>query len=72
MVRLSAQKDSKRSPNLPSRFSGSDHLIKVNGTPPPNARLFTAEATAMYTNIEPAIGIAAVQQWLIDFDSELP
>jgi hypothetical protein len=26
----------------------------------------------MYTNIEPAIGIAAVQQWLIDFDSELP
>jgi hypothetical protein len=26
----------------------------------------------MYTNIEPAIDIAAVQQWLIDFNSELP
>jgi hypothetical protein len=26
----------------------------------------------MYTNIEPAKGIATVQQWLIDFDSELP
>jgi hypothetical protein len=38
----------------------------------PHARFFTAYATAMYTNIEPAIGIAAVQQWLIDFDSELP
>jgi hypothetical protein len=39
---------------------------------PPNARLFTADATTIYTNIEPAVGIAAVQQWLIDFDSELP
>jgi hypothetical protein len=34
--------------------------------------MFTADATAMYTNIEPAIGIAAVHQWLIDFASKLP
>jgi hypothetical protein len=26
----------------------------------------------MYTNIEPAIGIAAVQKWLINFASEIP
>jgi hypothetical protein len=72
MVRLSAQKDCKRSPNLPSRLPGSDYLIKGNGIPPPNDRLFTTDATDMYTNIEPAIGIAAVQQWLIEFASELP
>jgi hypothetical protein len=46
-------------------------LIEM-GTLPPNAILFTADATAMYTNIEPAVGIAAVQYWLIDFESELP
>jgi hypothetical protein len=34
--------------------------------------LFTTDATAIYTNIEPAVGIAAVQGWLVDFESELP
>jgi hypothetical protein len=42
------------------------------GSVPTNARLFTAGATAMYTNIEPAVGIVAVQGWLADFESELP
>jgi hypothetical protein len=39
---------------------------------PPNARIFAADAMTMYTDIEPAIGIAAVQQWFIEFASELP
>jgi hypothetical protein len=42
------------------------------GALPANARLFTADANAMYKNIEPAVGIAAVQAWLIDFEHELP
>jgi hypothetical protein len=46
--------------------------LKEMGSLPPNARLFTTDTTAVYMNIEPAIGIASVQQWLIDFDSELP
>jgi hypothetical protein len=46
--------------------------LREMGFLPPNARLFTADARAMYIHIEPAIGIAAVQQWLIDFASELP
>jgi hypothetical protein len=47
-------------------------LLRKMGSLPPNARLFTADATAVYTNIEPDIDIAAVQQCLIDFASELP
>jgi hypothetical protein len=31
---------------------------------PPRARLFTWDATAMHTNIEPEVGIAAVRNWL--------
>jgi hypothetical protein len=42
------------------------------GSLSPNAILFTADATAMYTNIEPAVGMAAVQGWLVNFESELP
>jgi hypothetical protein len=42
------------------------------GSLPPNVRLFTADATAMYTNIEPDLGITAVQGWRVDFESELP
>jgi hypothetical protein len=37
-----------------------------------NVILFTADATAMYTNIEPDLGNAAVQGWLVNFESELP
>jgi hypothetical protein len=37
-----------------------------------HARLFTSDATVMYTNIEPAVGIAAVKAWLSDYESELP
>jgi hypothetical protein len=47
-------------------------IKKEMGSLPPNARLFTSYSTAMYMNIKPAVGIAAVQDWLIDFESELP
>jgi hypothetical protein len=46
--------------------------LKEMGVLPPDARLFTTDATSMYTIIEPAVGIAAVQGWLVDFESELP
>jgi hypothetical protein len=72
VVILSAQNYCRRGTYLPTRLPGSNHLAKGNGTPPPIARLFTTDATAMYTNIEPDVGIAAVQQWLIDLASELP
>jgi hypothetical protein len=42
------------------------------GALPANARIFAADATAMYTNIEPATGIAAVQSWVKDFEHESP
>jgi hypothetical protein len=42
------------------------------GALPANARIFIADTMAMYTNIEPATGIAAVQAWLSDFEHELP
>jgi hypothetical protein len=38
--------------------------LKTRGALPINERLFTADATAMYMNIEPAMGIAAAQAWL--------
>jgi hypothetical protein len=39
---------------------------------PAHARLFTSDSTVMYTNIEPAVGIAMVKAWLSDYESELP
>jgi hypothetical protein len=30
----------------------------------PHARLFTSDATAMYTNIEPIVGINAIREWI--------
>jgi hypothetical protein len=46
--------------------------LKKMGALPVGARLFTVDATVMYMNIKPAIGITAVQGWLADFESELP
>jgi hypothetical protein len=42
------------------------------GALPAHARLFTSDATAVYTNIEPAVGISAVKAWLSDYETELP
>jgi hypothetical protein len=48
-----------------------DSIIAM-GPLPENARLFTSDTTAMYTKIEPAMGIAAVKAWLSEFEHELP
>lgn len=39
---------------------------------PPGARLFTADATAMYTNIDTKHGIQTIQKWLEKHKGELP
>jgi hypothetical protein len=59
---------------VPAYFRDSQEAVTSlkESSLPPNAIFFTADATAMYTNIEPYVGIAAVQGWLIDFESELP
>jgi hypothetical protein len=46
--------------------------LKAMGALPAHARLFTSDATDMYTNIEPTVGIAAVKAWLSEYESELP
>ena len=46
--------------------------LRAMGALPANARLSTSDATAMYMNIEPAVGIAAVKSWLFNFENELP
>jgi hypothetical protein len=38
--------------------------LKAMGPMPPHVRLFTSDVTAMYTNIEPNVGIAAIKKWI--------
>ena len=42
------------------------------GPLPPGAKLFTADAVSMYTNIDTDHGIKTIQQWLILHKHELP
>jgi hypothetical protein len=71
MVRLSAQKIANAVPTYHRDSQEAITSLREMG-PPPNAILVTVDATDMYTNIETGIGLAAVQHWLIDFDSKLP
>ena len=61
--------------NLPTKLRDSQDLldrIKTLGHLPHGARLFTADAVSMYTNINTAAAIDAIQEWLVRFKDELP
>jgi hypothetical protein len=56
---------------LPDSQEAVDPL-RAMGALPTHARMFTSNATDMYTNIEPTVGIAAVKAWRSDYDTGLP
>ena len=60
---------------LKTRLKDSQDLLqqlKNIGYLPPGARLFTADAKAMYTNIDTVQGIEAVRRWILHCGEELP
>jgi hypothetical protein len=50
------------------------HKSKANDKKllPPNSRLLTTDATAMYTNIEPFIGVQAIIDLIASLGNKLP
>ena len=48
------------------------HELKRLGRLPASARLFTSDAISMYTNIDPAHGMEAFQQWFDEYPGEIP
>ena len=60
---------------LPTQISDTQHLIRrllALGTLPPYARIFTADAVGMYTNINLEEAIHSINTWLRLFAIELP
>ena len=59
---------------IPSYIKDSKHLLNEikNLTLPPNAKLFTADATAMYTNIDIKSGIIAFEKLFDTYDNLIP
>jgi hypothetical protein len=61
--------------HTPTHLRDSQALIdniKDLGPLPPNAKLFTADATAMYTNIQPDVGINEIQRWMEAYPNIVP
>jgi len=61
--------------SIPSYLRNSNHILQeLQNLPhlPPNARIFTADATAMYTNIETATAIEAFTFLLDHYAHEIP
>ena len=60
---------------MPAYIKNSfDILRQLNVLPtlPPNAKFFTANATAMYTNIIPADGLPTIEKYLVKYKHENP
>jgi hypothetical protein len=59
---------------IPSYIKDSKHLLDEikNLTLPPNAKLFTADATAMYTNIDIKSGIITFEKLFDTYDNLIP
>lgn len=58
---------------IPSYIKDSTALLNtIDALPklPPNARLFTSDATSMYTNIDPNEGIPILRQYLSEYGNE--
>jgi len=65
----------KLKPFVPTYLRDSKHilaLLATLGPLPPNARLFTADANSMYTNIDTDHAIEVIGVWLDSLKSELP
>lgn len=61
--------------HIPAHLKESQALINdMNdlGALPPNAKLFRADATSIYTNIQPDIGINAIKSWMEAYPSTVP
>ena len=61
--------------HLPTKLRDSQDLldrIKALRPLPRGARLFTADAVSIYTNINTTAAIAAIREWLLRFQYELP
>ena len=61
--------------NVPTFLRDSNHAITSLtqlGELPANARLFTADAVSMYTNIQCEEGCAAFENWFEEYSDELP
>jgi hypothetical protein len=72
VVGLPTQTNNKTSPTYLRDSQEAVESLRAMGALTTHARLFTSNATAMYTNIEPALGIASVKAWLSDYETEIP
>ena len=62
-------------PNIPTYLRDSSQLLeqlKKLGPLSPGARLFTADAVSMYTNIETSHGLRIINEWMTNYQDELP
>jgi hypothetical protein len=59
---------------IPSYIQNSTSLLNkldILDTLPKSARLFTSDATSMYTNIDPVEGISTIKKYLIEYNKEI-
>jgi hypothetical protein len=62
-------------PHAPTHLRDSQTLIdEINkiGPLPPKAKLFTSDATEMYTNIKPDVRIASIATWMEAYPETVP